>query len=574
MFILNPTIQRLIVIDLDKTLLNKKHKISKANTDAIRLAQERGVIVAMATGRHKQSAYSLLKEVGLKCPIIGSTGATVHDEDGHELANHIFHKDQVAAIIHMWEELNLRYQLFALDGTRYYSPDVWQRIAKEINDRLEQTNQTKLLPDDLSDLDKDIRTFLAKKITKIQYVDEIQRFKKMKFVQFCGFTFDPLKQAILMDQLHELGVNATKSGNKNCIEITPLKANKRDGILTLISQLREQGKIAGEVEIYALGDSDNDLPMFELADRSYIMGNKPLGIYYPGALIMDHHNKNGAAQAIHRILNREFDKEKVQPRENLVLCQTPLQPSTIYNKHNLSFTGESKPILAIDFDGTLLDNNYKISRENIRWIQNAQEEGYEVVIVAGRPYQHVHPMLKEAGLQCHIVSSTGARVHTKDGTLVAEHPLTMEQVERIWRAFERDQVRYQMFATKGRRMFSPNFWLRYMTEVKFARSQRKDGTSLSPEQKQALKKDAHTYLTRKIKKEEMVYNLDDIGDRKIVQMIGFSFDSKQRAKWICDLQKIGVYMVPTEINSLEVTSAKATKAQGLLTIANSRKITL
>jgi len=43
-------------------------------------------------------------------------------------------------------------------------------------------------------------------------------------------------------------------------------------------------------------------------------------------------------------------------------------------------------IIASDMDGTLLNENATISQENAKAIKKAQEEGVEVVIATGRPY--------------------------------------------------------------------------------------------------------------------------------------------------------------------------------------------
>lgn len=42
---------KLIATDMDGTLLNAAHEISKENVDAIKFAQSQGITVAIATGR-------------------------------------------------------------------------------------------------------------------------------------------------------------------------------------------------------------------------------------------------------------------------------------------------------------------------------------------------------------------------------------------------------------------------------------------------------------------------------------------------------------------------------------------
>ncbi len=55
-------------------------------------------------------------------------------------------------------------------------------------------------------------------------------------------------------------------------------------------------------------------------------------------------------------------------------------------------------IVTIDLDGTLFDNEKKISKENKRAIKKAKENGCYIVIATGRPYNGVKDVLTELNL--------------------------------------------------------------------------------------------------------------------------------------------------------------------------------
>lgn len=57
-------------------------------------------------------------------------------------------------------------------------------------------------------------------------------------------------------------------------------------------------------------------------------------------------------------------------------------------------------LIAIDLDGTLLDDNKKISKENIDIINEIIIRGYEVVIATGRRYWSAKELTKE--IDCHM----------------------------------------------------------------------------------------------------------------------------------------------------------------------------
>lgn len=69
---------RLIGIDLDGTLVMNSHEVSERNIAAIRAATQRGVTVALATGRPHVSAERFAERLGLgDVPIISFNGAII-----------------------------------------------------------------------------------------------------------------------------------------------------------------------------------------------------------------------------------------------------------------------------------------------------------------------------------------------------------------------------------------------------------------------------------------------------------------------------------------------------------------
>lgn len=73
---------RLIAVDLDGTLLSTNAEISAANREALRAAAERGVEIAIVTGRRFHSARTLLTELGFPLTLISSNGARISSLDG------------------------------------------------------------------------------------------------------------------------------------------------------------------------------------------------------------------------------------------------------------------------------------------------------------------------------------------------------------------------------------------------------------------------------------------------------------------------------------------------------------
>ncbi len=66
---------KLLALDLDGTLLNSRGKISVENKLAIRKAEEKGVLVTIATGRRFRDARPVALEIGFNAPIVTHNGA-------------------------------------------------------------------------------------------------------------------------------------------------------------------------------------------------------------------------------------------------------------------------------------------------------------------------------------------------------------------------------------------------------------------------------------------------------------------------------------------------------------------
>ncbi len=66
---------RLLALDLDGTLLNPRGLLTERNRKAIEAARERGVCVAIVTGRRFRDARPIALDLGLNAPLISHNGA-------------------------------------------------------------------------------------------------------------------------------------------------------------------------------------------------------------------------------------------------------------------------------------------------------------------------------------------------------------------------------------------------------------------------------------------------------------------------------------------------------------------
>lgn len=68
-------------------------------------------------------------------------------------------------------------------------------------------------------------------------------------------------------------------------------------------------------------------------------------------------------------------------------------------------------IIAIDIDGTLLDDHYQCDRETQEMLQKLQQEGIHILLCTGRPLRTTKKMAEELGISSYLITDNGAVVY-------------------------------------------------------------------------------------------------------------------------------------------------------------------
>lgn len=89
-------------------------------------------------------------------------------------------------------------------------------------------------------------------------------------------------------------------------------------------------------------------------------------------------------------------------------------------------------LLALDLDGTLLNQSQKISQKNIKAINKAKENDVNIVIATGRTNLGAENYFKELGLQEFLISYNGALIQNmKENKIIKHIPLPLDQTLEI-----------------------------------------------------------------------------------------------------------------------------------------------
>ncbi|WP_088101966.1 Cof-type HAD-IIB family hydrolase [Halalkalibacter urbisdiaboli] len=89
-------------------------------------------------------------------------------------------------------------------------------------------------------------------------------------------------------------------------------------------------------------------------------------------------------------------------------------------------------LIAIDMDGTLLNNRNEISEENRNAIKAAEKQGIHVVISTGRTRTTCDDLVKSLSLQSYLITVNGSEIWDENGTLVERTLLDTAFIEHMW----------------------------------------------------------------------------------------------------------------------------------------------
>ncbi|WP_320127662.1 HAD family hydrolase [uncultured Sphaerochaeta sp.] len=264
---------KLICTDIDGTLLDKNHAISKENKIAIQRATAKGIMVALVSGRIAGSLQVLQNQLGLEGPLGCYNGSLVLDKE-NILSSHPITNDQARKVLASLRKVGMQAIIFAKDQWYIDRPGKWHEKEERIS--LYQGNIC-----DFSLL--------------LDAWDEQGCYP----YKILGMSEDPsliktTEKEIASCFASELNVF---SSSPLYIEISAKGVDKGHAIQTIC---KHYGILPSQV--MAVGDYYNDLGMFREAGYSVAMGNAPQDVQMQADTVTLSNNENGLALAIQAIL--------------------------------------------------------------------------------------------------------------------------------------------------------------------------------------------------------------------------------------------------------------------------------
>ncbi|MGL5328591.1 MAG: Cof-type HAD-IIB family hydrolase [Peptostreptococcaceae bacterium] len=267
---------KLIVTDMDGTLLGTDHEISNENKMALEEAFNEGIKVTVATGRMHSSAKAHIDFLDLDVPIISCNGALIKDSKTEEIIySNTIDTKKCLKIIEVLEKHKVYYQ--------FYSEDLLMCKKRE-NEDADIIRMNRLISNGVNLVSKSnlLEDIKKRGILKVIIVEE----KNISILE------DIAKDINCID-----GLEMTKSWFNN-IEIMAKGSNKGNAVKIIADHLK-----VNKNEIIAFGDNYNDISMLEYVGTGVAMGNADEYVQSKADLVTKPNYEDGVAKAIYELID-------------------------------------------------------------------------------------------------------------------------------------------------------------------------------------------------------------------------------------------------------------------------------
>jgi 5-amino-6-(5-phospho-D-ribitylamino)uracil phosphatase len=105
-------------------------------------------------------------------------------------------------------------------------------------------------------------------------------------------------------------------------------------------------------------------------------------------------------------------------------------------------------LLALDLDGTLLNDRSEISEMNAKWVKHAVEAGVTVCVSTGRGFVSALPFAEQLGLDTPMITVNGGEIWTKPHDLHRRTLLDSDKIMKLHALAERYDVWFWAYSTE------------------------------------------------------------------------------------------------------------------------------
>jgi len=258
---------KLIAIDLDGTLLDKKSKISDKNIQAIKKCKDEGIKIVITSAKPSYAVNQISSILELNDLRVAYSGALILDGKGSPLYGWQIDPEISRQIIGFTRDWQKGETLGLDDGILYYEKDhPYMQMVIDSGDRIEK----------VKDLTND-------GLLKRGYMHSLSAYESDGFEEFLNSSIDKSKARIV------------RGSPLSMLIFNPL-ADKFLAVRKILEIYNLKPK-----DIMAIGDSNNDIDLIDLAGVGIAMGNAVDDLKKIADYIVPDNDNDGVAYALEKL---------------------------------------------------------------------------------------------------------------------------------------------------------------------------------------------------------------------------------------------------------------------------------
>lgn len=269
---------KLIVVDIDGTLLDDNHSMSDRNRDTLLNAIKSGIKVVVATGKTRSGNESVLAALNLDTPGIYVQGLMICEANGNIRHQQTLDPDLARRVITFAEQRG--FDVIAYSGNRLLT----KMSVKQVDDIIQYHEP---LPEPIGPL---VNHLGIVPMNKLLLVGDPRKLKALRWQ---------------LEKQLDGQVSFTSTNVTNMLEVMPLGTSKGKALKVLIHDMG----IAAE-DVMVIGDGENDLEMFKLAGLSIAVGNANPKLIAVADEVVSSNNESGVAEAVEKFILPDETKEE------------------------------------------------------------------------------------------------------------------------------------------------------------------------------------------------------------------------------------------------------------------------
>lgn len=261
--------KKLVVSDLDGTLLNDEGKVTKKTIETIKNLKKFDIEFTIATGRGLKSTKNIKDTIGIDCFMICNNGANIYDKNENLIAENFIPKELAKKTIDFLNLHSISYKAFC--GKKFFFSEntiINEHIAKEYE------------------------------LCELKNSSDIIQLEKILIIEDDRIKFQNYRNLIAEKFSKELEVVVS---SENCLDLNIKNCSKKLGVEIVSKNLNVEKE-----NIFAFGDSENDYKMLQFVGNPIPMKESFLAKKYNFSQNTDFRNdEDGVAKYLEKLFFRD-----------------------------------------------------------------------------------------------------------------------------------------------------------------------------------------------------------------------------------------------------------------------------